>query len=58
MLRAFRFQLQFAWVNVVALLGFAAVVTVGCYLTGVPAGADNLFTTYYGAMPIMSARAT
>lgn len=55
MLRAFRFQLQFAWVNVAALLGFAAVVTVGCYLTGVPAGADNLFTTYYGAMPIMSA---
>ena len=53
MLRSFRFLLQFAWMNLGVLLAFAAVVAAGCYATGVPEGADNLFATYYGAFPLV-----
>lgn len=53
MVKSFRFLLQFAWINLGALLVFALVVTVGSLLTGVPGGADNLFSTYFSAFPLM-----
>lgn len=53
MVKSFRFLLQFAWINLGALLIFALVVTVGSLLTGVPGGAYNLFSTYFSAFPLM-----
>lgn len=53
MVKSFRFLLQFAWINLGALLIFALVVTVGSMLTGVSGGADNLFSTYFSAFPLM-----
>ena len=53
MVKSFRFLLQFAWVNLGALLVFALVVTVGSMLTGVPGGTDNLFSTYFSVFPLM-----
>ncbi len=46
---------NFAWVNLASLLGFAAVVILGCYLTGVPGNPNvgNLFETYYAMFPTM-----
>ena len=54
MLKSFRFLFQFAWINLACLLGFAVLVVVGCYATGVPGGASNLFATYYGAFPLVT----
>lgn len=54
MVKSFRFLLQFAWINLGALLVFALVVTVGSLLTGVPGGAYNLFSTYFSAFPLMA----
>ena len=56
MLKSFRFLFQFAWINLACLLGFAVLVVVGCYATGVPGGASNLFATYYGAFPLVTLR--
>ena len=53
MVKSFRFLLQFAWINLGALLIFALVVTVGSMLTGVPSGADNLFSSYFSIFPLM-----
>lgn len=53
MVKSFRYLLQFAWINLGALLAFALIVAVGSILTGVPAGADNLFSTYFSAFPLM-----
>lgn len=53
MVKSFRFLLQFAWINLGALLVFALIVTVGSLLTGVPGGSDNLFSTYFSAFPLM-----
>ena len=52
-----RFLFQFAWVNLASLLGFAAFVFAGCYLTGVPGepGNSNLFANYYAMFPAMAA---
>lgn len=54
MVKSFRFLLQFAWINLAAVLGFAAIVIVGCYATGVPRGTNNLFGVYFRAFPLMS----
>ena len=54
MVKSFRFLLQFTWINLGALLVFALVVTVGSLLTGVPGGADNLFSSYFSAFPLMA----
>ena len=54
MVKSFRFLLQFAWINLGALLAFALIVSVGSALTGVPGGADNLFSTYFSAFPLMA----
>ena len=53
--KSFRFLLNFAWVNLGALFGFAAIVIVGCYITGVPNDLEtsNLFETYYCMFPTM-----
>lgn len=53
--RSFRFLLNFAWYNLAAIFGFAAIVIAGCYITGVPsnAGNGNLFETYYAMFPTM-----
>lgn len=57
MVKSFRFLLSFAWINMGAVIGFAAIVIAGCYITGVPGSTngsgDNLFTTYYAMFPIM-----
>ncbi len=53
--RSFRFLLNFAWTNLGAIFGFAAIVIVGCYVTGVPGDPNvgNLFETYYAMFPTM-----
>ena len=53
--RSFRFLLNFAWTNLSAIFGFAAIVIAGCYLSGVPSNAENgnLFETYYAMFPTM-----
>ena len=53
MVKSFRFLLQFAWINLGAVLGFAAVVTAGAFATGVPDGAVNLFETYFSTLPLV-----
>ena len=55
MIKSFRFLIRFAWANLASLLGFAAIVIVGCYVTGVPEGREmgNLFETYYCMFPTM-----
>ena len=53
--RSFRFLLNFAWTNLGAIFGFAAIVIAGCYVTGVPNNAENgnLFENYYAMFPTM-----
>lgn len=53
--RSFRFLLNFAWYNLAAIFGFAAIVIAGCYITGVPGNTEtgNLFETYYAMFPTM-----
>lgn len=53
MMKSARFLSQFVWVNLFAIICFALIVIVGCYVTGVPQGADNLFRSYYSAFPLM-----
>lgn len=53
MIKSFKYLFQFAWVNVGTILGFAGIVTLGAYATGVPGGADNLFRNYFGSFPFM-----
>lgn len=54
MVKSLRFLFQFAWINLAALCGFAVLVTAGCYATGVPDGAENLFSTYFRSFFLMS----
>ena len=53
MVKTARFLGQFWWPNLAAIVCFAAIVVVGCYATGVPQGAHNLFGSYYSAFPLM-----
>ena len=55
MVKSFRFLLSYSWVNLGAIFGFAAIVIVGCYITGVPNDLEtsNLFETYYCMFPTM-----
>lgn len=55
MVKSFRFLLNFALINLGAIFGFAAIVIVGCYATGVPdnPSESNLFTNYYAMFPTM-----
>lgn len=54
MVKSFRFLLQFAWINLGAILVFALIVTAGAWCTGVPQGASNLFATYFSTFPLIS----
>lgn len=54
MAKSLRFLLQSAKVNLSILAAFAGVLAAGAFATGVPAGADNRFSTYYGLFPLMS----
>ena len=54
MVKSFKYLLRFAWVNLGATLGFAALVIAGACLTGVPQGANNIFRTYFGCFPLMT----
>ena len=53
MVKSTRFLWQFVWINLAAIFAFAAIVVVGCYITGVPRGAENLFKSYFQAFPLM-----
>lgn len=57
MLKSFRFLLQFTWVNMATLVGFAAVVVAGAYATGVPTSPSardgNLFQTYLSSFLVV-----
>ena len=53
MVKSTRFLWQFVWVNLSAIFAFAAIVVGGCYITGVPQGAQNLFKSYFQAFPLM-----
>lgn len=55
MAKSLRFLLQSAKVNLGVLTTFAAILTAGVFLTGVPGGVENMFATYYGLFPLMSA---
>lgn len=54
MVKSFKYLFQFTWVNLASLLGFAVIVTAGTFLSGVPGGAHNIFTTYFGSFPILA----
>ena len=53
--KSLRFLLNYSLVNLGAVFGFAAIVIVGCYATGVPHNprVGNLFETYYAMFPTM-----
>ena len=53
--KSVRFLLQFTWVNLGAIFGFAVIIIAGCYATGIPHDLDtsNLFETYYSMFPTM-----
>jgi len=53
MVKSFRFLLQNARVYLGVLSAFAAILTAGAFLSGVPKGAENMFATYYGLFPLM-----
>lgn len=58
MMKSFRFLLQSIWTGLGALIGFAVIVTVGAYATGVPGGlpdgSNSLFQTYFSSFPLMT----
>ena len=53
MTRTARFLWQFNWPNWLTLFACAGVVFLGATATGVPEGADNIFSTYLGVLPLM-----
>jgi hypothetical protein len=54
MWKSFRFLFQFAWINLAGLLSVAVLLFLGACVTGVPQGADNLFSNYYTAFPLIT----
>ena len=54
MVRSLKFLLRSAWVSLGSMLAFAAIVTAGACLTGVPQGANNIFQTYFGCFPVLT----
>ena len=51
MAKALKYLLVTNWAAIVFLPAAAAVVLLLCILSGVPGGADNLFSTYFASMP-------
>lgn len=52
--RCFRFLLRFSLINLGIFAGVAAVIVAGALVTGVPAGATNIFSTYFDGFPALA----
>ncbi len=54
MARCFRFLLRFSLMNLAIFAAVAAVIVAGAFVTGVPAGTTNLFSTYFDSFPALA----
>ena len=54
MTRCFRFLLRFSLINLAIFAGAAAVIVGGAFVTDVPSGNTNLFSTYFDGFPALS----
>lgn len=54
MARCFRFLFRFALVNLGIFAGVAAVIVAGAFVTDVPEGHTNLFSTYFDGFPALA----
>ena len=53
MTRCFRFLLRFSLINLAVFAAAAAVIVGGAFVTDVPSGNTNLFSTYFdGSRPV------
>lgn len=53
MAKALNYLLVTNWAAIVFLPAAAGVILLLCILSGVPGGADNLFSTYFASMPML-----
>ena len=54
MARCFRFLLRFSLMNLAIFVAAAAVIVAGAFVTDVPSGNTNLFSTYINGFPALS----
>lgn len=54
MTRCFRFLLRFSLINLAVFAAAAAVIMGGAFVTDVPSGNTNLFSTYFDGFPALS----
>ncbi|HJB67258.1 MAG TPA: hypothetical protein H9770_00250 [Candidatus Fournierella excrementigallinarum] len=54
MTRCFRFLLRFSLINLAVFAAAAAVIVGGAFVTDVPSGNTNLFSTYFDGFPALS----
>ena len=54
MTRCFRFLLRFSLINLAIFAAVAAVIVGGAFITDVPSGNTNLFSTYFDGFPALS----
>lgn len=54
MTRCFRFLLRFSLINLGIFAAAAAVIVGGAFVTDVPSGNTNLFSTYFDSFPALS----
>ena len=54
MTRCFRFLVRFSLTNLAIFAAVAAVILAGAFVTGVPAGSSNLFSTYFDSFPALA----
>lgn len=54
MTRCFRFLLRFSLINLSIFAAAAAVIVGGAFVTDVPSGNKNLFSTYFDGFPALS----
>ena len=54
MTRCFRFLLRFSLINLAIFAAAAAVIVGGAFVTDVPSGNTNLFSTYFDGFPALS----
>ena len=54
MARCFRFLLRFSLMNLAIFAAAAAVIVAGAFVTDVPSGNTNLFSTYFDGFPALS----
>ena len=53
MKKCLQFFWPYLWPNVSTMVAFEAVVVLLAVVSGVPQGADSIFTTYFYAMPLL-----